>query len=107
MAHFLLALLATDQRWLNCCVLSKSKITFILKFLFRFQVYTSNHTAKAFARLTEIYSKLAPYHAFVVDENSRYGYPAQRPLFFHYPDDPKAYEIQYQYLYGPGKSQIF
>jgi alpha-glucosidase len=28
------------------------------------------------------------------------GLPAQRPLFLHYPGDPEARRVQYQYLYG-------
>ena len=73
------------------------------------QIYTSNHTAKAFGRLTELFAELTPYHKAVAEETVMYGYPAQRPLFFHYPDDPIAQEMQFQYLYGEGSfsNQIF
>ena len=52
--------------------------------------------------MTELYIKLAPYHGHVASENTNYGYPAQRPLFFHYMNDPQSYEEQYEYLYGQG-----
>ncbi|XP_076806660.1 sulfoquinovosidase-like [Clavelina lepadiformis] len=64
------------------------------------QIYTNNATTKSFSRMTELYIKLAPYHGHVASENTNHGYPAQRPLFFHYMNDPQSYEEQYEYLYG-------
>uniref|UniRef100_H2YA46 Glycoside hydrolase family 31 N-terminal domain-containing protein n=1 Tax=Ciona savignyi TaxID=51511 RepID=H2YA46_CIOSA len=65
------------------------------------QVYTLNSTTKSFARLTSLYTRLAPYHTAVVEETASRGIPAQRPLFLHYPNDPTTYDIKYQYMYGP------
>nr|CAB3248268.1 probable glucan 1,3-alpha-glucosidase [Phallusia mammillata] len=64
------------------------------------QVYTTEKTIRSFARLTQLYTLLTPYHKFVAKEVANHGYPAQRPLFFHYPDDPSVYDIKFQYLYG-------
>lgn len=65
------------------------------------QVYTSKQTSTSFARLTQIYNLLTPYHSLVAKLNSRKGIPAQRPLFIDYPDDKVAYDIKFQYMYGP------
>ena len=35
------------------------------------------------------------------DEASTSGYPLIRTLFFEFPDDPKCWEIEDQYLFGP------
>nr|XP_039251107.1 sulfoquinovosidase-like [Styela clava] len=65
------------------------------------QVYTTNRTMREFAQLTKLHSILRPYHEFVAEENHKYGWPVQRPLFFSYPNDETSYDIQYQYMYGP------
>lgn len=65
-----------------------------------FQFDGDEETLKHFARMTNIYVDLAPYTKMLVKENAEKGIPVQRPLFMHYEDDPKTYEIQYQYLYG-------
>ena len=62
---------------------------------------------RAFSRITELFALLAPYHRHVARENSQHGYPAQRPLFFHYPDDANVRDIQFQYMYGKGKQTLF
>ena len=67
------------------------------------QVYTSKQTSTSFARLTKIYTLLTPYHSFVAEINSQQGIPAQRPIFIEYPDDNVAYDIKFQYMYGPGE----
>lgn len=65
------------------------------------QVYTSKQTSTSFGRLTKIYKMLTPYHSFVAETNSKQGIPAQRPIFIEYPDDNVAYDIKFQYMYGP------
>ena len=52
------------------------------------------------ARLVDIYTMLSPYTKTLVEENADYGHPVQRPLFMHYEKDAKAYDIQYEYLFG-------
>lgn len=54
-----------------------------------------------FARMTRIYVHLAPYLAELSREAHASGLPVQRPLFLHFEDDPRAYETQTAYLYGP------
>ncbi|WP_204166802.1 alpha-glucosidase [Bacillus sp. CGMCC 1.16541] len=52
------------------------------------------------ARMTNVYVTLAPYIKSLVQLNAKKGVPVQRPLFMHYEEDEKAYDIQYQYLFG-------
>jgi len=54
-----------------------------------------------FARMTRIYTHLAPYLEALAHQARDRGTPVQRPLFLHHEDDPRCYEIQDQYLYGP------
>lgn len=54
-----------------------------------------------FARMSRIYRHLAPYLADLCVEAASAGLPVQRPLFLHFEDDPRAYESQTSYLYGP------
>jgi sulfoquinovosidase len=59
-----------------------------------------DETLGHFARMTQIYVGMAPYTKEIVKENCEKGIPVQRPLFMHYEQDEKVYDIQYQYLYG-------
>jgi alpha-glucosidase len=54
-----------------------------------------------FARMTRVYRHLAPYLSQLSQEAAARGLPLQRPLFLHYEDDPRAYEGQNSYLFGP------
>lgn len=65
-----------------------------------FQYYDDDDTMTQFARLTNIYTALAPYIKEAVKENSNSGIPVQRPIFIHYEDDEEAYNIKYEYLLG-------
>lgn len=65
-----------------------------------FQYYEDEDTMKQLARLVDAYTMLTPYIKSLVKENSKKGIPVQRPLFMHYEEDEKAYDIQYQYLFG-------
>ncbi|MBC7492761.1 MAG: alpha-glucosidase, partial [Novosphingobium sp.] len=42
----------------------------------------------------------APYVRHLCDEAVSQGWPVQRALFFHYPDDAALHPVQDQYLYG-------
>lgn len=66
-----------------------------------FQFYDDEDTLNRMARLTSVYKMLAPYTKKLVHENAETGTPVQRALFLHYEDDPKAYDVQSEYLYGP------
>lgn len=65
-----------------------------------FQYYDDEDAMKQFARLTNIYTTLAPYTKELVKMNAKMGIPVQRPLFLHYENDEKAYVIQTEYLFG-------
>lgn len=66
-----------------------------------FQYYDDEDCMEKLARLVDIYTTLAPYTKMLVKENSESGIPVQRPLFLHYENDKKTYDIQTEYLYGP------
>ena len=65
-----------------------------------FQFYRDEDTLALMARMTGIRVMLKPYIQHLFDEAEHLGYPLQRPLFLHYENDPTAYKIQYQYLFG-------
>ncbi len=65
-----------------------------------FQYYDNEETMKHLAKFVDIYTMISPYTKDIVALNSKEGIAAQRPLFVHYSDDAKAYEVQYQYLFG-------
>jgi alpha-glucosidase len=64
------------------------------------QFDSDDETLFHFAKMSRVYTKLAPYIKAAVKENSEKGIPVQRPLFMHYEEDERAYSIQYQYLLG-------
>ena len=47
-----------------------------------------------------MFKKLSPYRKALEEEIQSEGLPMQRPLFLHYDNDPVAYQISYQYLFG-------
>ena len=65
-----------------------------------FQFYQDDDTLSHMARMTNIRLSLKPYIKHLFHEATLLGFPVQRPLFFHYEDDQKAYQLQYQYLFG-------
>lgn len=65
-----------------------------------FQYYDDEDTMERLARLTDIYTMLAPYTKTLVQENADKGIPVQRPLFMEYEQDEKSYDIQYEYMFG-------
>lgn len=54
-----------------------------------------------FARMTRIYTHMAPYLRALSEAAVATGLPVQRPLFLHFPDDVRTYALQESYLYGP------
>jgi alpha-glucosidase len=58
-------------------------------------------TLAHFARMTRVYRRLAPYIRALSVEASQSGLPLQRPLFLHFENDPRAYDAQTVYLFGP------
>ena len=52
------------------------------------------------AKQVQIHVDLKPYIKDAVEEYTRTGVPAQRPLFMHYEEDARGYDIQNEYLLG-------
>jgi len=52
------------------------------------------------ARMTAIWSGLAPYHADVMSAYQSTGLPPMRQSWLHYEDEPELRRLPYQYLYG-------
>lgn len=65
-----------------------------------FQYYDDEDTMERLARLVDIYTMLTPYTRELVHENAVRGIPVQRPLFLRFESDPRAYDIQYEYMLG-------
>ncbi|MCR4999789.1 MAG: alpha-glucosidase [Lachnospiraceae bacterium] len=65
-----------------------------------FQYYDDDDCVKRLARLTGIYTKLAPLMKQLVKENADHGTPVQRPLFLHNEGDARSYTEQFEYLLG-------
>lgn len=65
-----------------------------------FQVYNDDEAIKHLAKMTKVYTALKPYIKDLVKINAEKGIPVQRPIFMHYENDEKAYDIKYQYLFG-------
>ncbi|MBN2267802.1 MAG: alpha-glucosidase [Acholeplasmataceae bacterium] len=66
-----------------------------------FQFYNDDDTLQLMARMTSIRVDLKPYIHYLYDDAILKGYPVQRPLFMHYENDEKTYDLQYEYLFGP------
>jgi alpha-glucosidase len=64
------------------------------------QFNSDAETLAHLARMTDIYTRLAPYHRHTVGTYGETGLPAMRHLGLHYEDDETAQAQWYQYLYG-------
>lgn len=65
-----------------------------------FQFYQSEKALQHFARMTRIYTTLAPYLKTLSAEAVATGLPIQRPLALHFEGDRRTWAIHDQYLYG-------
>lgn len=54
-----------------------------------------------FRRAVELKYRLMPYVYAQAKISADHGWPLLRPLFFHYPEDPAAWLIEDEYLFGP------
>lgn len=52
-------------------------------------------------RMIEIREKLRPYIMEGMEKASADGTPLMRPLFLDFPDDPRCYEVEDEYMFGP------
>ncbi|KAL4227121.1 hypothetical protein ACF0H5_015094 [Mactra antiquata] len=64
------------------------------------QFYSSEYIEKCFGRLASIFVHISNYTKNYVRDNALFGTPVQRPLFMEFPDDPTAWTITYQYMFG-------
>lgn len=53
-----------------------------------------------FARMSAVWTGLAPYHADTMADYASNGVPAIRHTWLHYEDEPGLRRLSYQYLYG-------
>ena len=64
------------------------------------QFYQSREAMAHLARMVRIHSRLLPLFQSLADEAVACGLPMQRPLFLHFPDDARTYDIEDAYLLG-------
>lgn len=64
------------------------------------QYDSSDELLACFARWSRAHAHLAPYVRHLCNEAVAHGWPAQRAMFLHYPDDAAIMAIQDQFLYG-------
>ena len=59
-----------------------------------------SETLAHLARMTDVYTKLKPYHKALSDEYRATGIPPVRHPYLHYEDDETLHTLKYQYMYG-------
>jgi alpha-glucosidase len=64
------------------------------------QPYTDDETVAFTERMGKIRKILAPYLREVCTQASEYGWPAVRPLYFHYSESKFTHELKTQFLLG-------
>jgi len=64
------------------------------------QPWSNPATLAHFARLSSVWSALAPYHAETLAEYASSGLPPIRHSWLHYEDQPELRALANQYLYG-------
>lgn len=65
------------------------------------QVDSSPDILEHFARMVRVYAALAPYRRALIAEAVASGLALQRPLFLHFPSDPRATGSEEAFLLGP------
>jgi len=61
---------------------------------------SDNETLIHLARMTDVYTKLKPYHLQLSDEYQKTGIPPVRHPYLHYEKDEILHSLKYQYMYG-------
>ncbi|MBI9097440.1 MAG: alpha-glucosidase [Spirochaetaceae bacterium] len=65
------------------------------------QFDSDEETLSHLARMTEVYTKLKPYHLQLSIEYQESGIPPVRHPYLHYENDLVLHSLKYQYMYGP------
>lgn len=64
------------------------------------QFSTDAETLAHFARFAKVYRALAPYRRTLMQEAAAKGYPIARHPMLEFPDDPRVYDLRYQWMLG-------
>ena len=64
------------------------------------QFWSEPESLPLFARMSEVFAALKPYHIAVAAEQVEGGLPPMRHPWLHYEADPLTQRLSYQYLYG-------
>ncbi|NLI90127.1 MAG: alpha-glucosidase, partial [Epulopiscium sp.] len=64
------------------------------------QFDSDEETISHFAWASQVHSMLKDYISHLVAKNTDKGIPVMRPLFMHYEDDDRTYQLKYQYMLG-------
>lgn len=65
-----------------------------------YQIYSDEESLRHFSRFAKVYAALKPYRSRLVREASENGLPLVRHPFVHYPDDPKIFGLDRQFMLG-------
>ena len=64
------------------------------------QIYTDAQATARFARMTRLFRALAFYRKQLYAEATDKGWPVVRHMLLHYPDDPRAWSADDQFMFG-------
>eukprot|EP00475_Leptophrys_vorax_P023379 TRINITY_DN32002_c0_g1_i1.p1 TRINITY_DN32002_c0_g1~~TRINITY_DN32002_c0_g1_i1.p1 ORF type:complete len:761 (+),score=182.35 TRINITY_DN32002_c0_g1_i1:349-2631(+) len=64
------------------------------------QFYSDNETLANYSIFSKMFVAWKDYRSQLMTEAWEKGYPLARHVALHYPEDPVAYDLQYQYLIG-------
>jgi alpha-glucosidase len=66
------------------------------------QFYSDPETLSRFSEYAKLFASWKSYRTWLIDEAARSGAPIVRPLFLHYPSDPRAWDLgSREFLVGP------
>lgn len=57
------------------------------------QVYSDADTISHLSRFARLFAALGPYRRRLMGQARDQGWPLVRPLFWHYPEDPRAWQL--------------
>lgn len=64
------------------------------------QFNSDRETLSHLARMTDVYTRLRPYHEALSNEYQEKGIPPIRHPYIHYENDEILHNLKYQYMYG-------